>query len=537
MRLDISDMAQHDFSDAIEEAVTTMAAPHEKLAQSLAELATLQDQGARVIRSSRLSRTHRERLIKGGFLEEVFKGWYLPGRPGEPPGNTAAWFAGMRNFIGGYCDDRFGNDWHLSPEQSIQLRSGERALPLQLQIWTKGGHNQMVALPHGCSLFLYRAPGLLPSEAEPDQGGLRLVELAPALVAVGAGFFRQQTVAARIALSLVEDLTRLLTVLLNGSHSVVAGRLAGALRALGRTAQADHIVKTMKSAGYVVIETSPFDVVPPALPSGRPESPYVQRLRVTWEQMREVVIGNLPAPKAMPTDISVTLRDIEDRYVSDAYHSLSIEGYRVTPALIERVRSGNWDPDGQDKDARDAMAAKGYFEAHAEVTAFIERKLKSSLPTYAVPDALSNWHRALFSPSVQAGLLKPSDLAGWRNDQVYIRGAMHVPLSKEAVRDCMPVLFELIAAEPHPGVRAVLGHFFFVYIHPYMDGNGRLGRFLMNAMLVTGGYVWTVVPVERRKPYLEALEQASTGQDIAGFSAFIGKLIREQTNAPLKRPT
>lgn len=514
-----------------------MAAPNEKLAQSLAELAKLQDQGARVIRSSQLSRTHRERLIKGGFLEEVFKGWYLPGRPGAPLGNTSAWFAGMRNFISGYCDDRFGNDWHLSPEQSLQLRSGERALPPQLQIWTKGGHNQLVPLPHGCSLFLYRAPGLLPSKAEPDEGRLRLVELAPALVAVSAGFYQQQTVAARITMSLVEDSTELLTVLLDGSHSVVAGRLAGAFRALGRAAQADNIVKTMKSAGYVVIETSPFDVVPPALPGGRPESPYVQRLRVTWEQMREAAIENLPAPNALPTDIGVALKDVEDRYVSDAYHSLSIEGYRVTPELIERVRSGSWNPDGQDKDARDAMAAKGYFEAHTEVTAYIERKLKSSSPSYAVRDALSSWHRALFSPGVQAGLLKPSDLAGWRNDQIYIRGAMHVPLSKEAVRDCMPVLFELIAAEPHPGVRAVLGHFFFVYIHPYMDGNGRLGRFLMNAMLATGGYVWTVVPVEQRKPYMEALEKASTGHDIAGFSAFIGQLIREQTDAPLKRPT
>ena len=198
-----------------------MAAPNEKLAQSLAELAKLQSQGARVVRSNQLSRTHRERLIKGGFLEEVFKGWYLPSRPGEPLGSTSAWFAGMRNFISGYCDDRFGEDWHLSPEQSLQLRSGERALPLQLQIWTKGGHNQLVPLPHGCSLFLYRAPDVLPSKAEPEEGGLRLVELAPALVAVGAGFFQQQTVAARIALSLIEDLTEILTVLLNGSHSVV----------------------------------------------------------------------------------------------------------------------------------------------------------------------------------------------------------------------------------------------------------------------------------------------------------------------------
>ena len=66
--------------------------------------------------------------------------------------------------------------------------------------------------------------------------------------------------AARIALGLVDDLSGLLTTLLNGSHSVVAGRLAGAFRALGRTAYADSIVNTMKSADYVVIENSPFDV-------------------------------------------------------------------------------------------------------------------------------------------------------------------------------------------------------------------------------------------------------------------------------------
>ena len=110
---------------------------------------------------------------------------------------------------------------------------------------------------------------------------------------------------------------------------------------------------------------------------------------------------------------------------------------------------------------------------------------------------------------------------------------MHVPLSKKSVRDCMPVLFVLIAAEPYASVRAVLGHFFFVYIHPYMDGYGRLGRFLMNAMLITGGYMWTVILVEQRKPYMDALEKASTGQDIAEFSAFIGQLIREQTVTPL----
>ncbi|MES2972947.1 MAG: Fic family protein [Pseudomonadota bacterium] len=137
---------------------------------------------------------------------------------------------------------------------------------------------------------------------------------------------------------------------------------------------------------------------------------------------------------------------------------------------------------------------------------------------------------------MQAGLLKPQDLAGYRNEQVFIRGASHVPLSREAVRETMPVLFDLISEEEHPGVRAVLGHFLFVYIHPYMDGNGRLGRFMMNALLVTGSYPWTVVPVEQRTTYMNALEQASTHRNIVPFARFLGSLISEQEKRPLKRP-
>jgi len=332
------------------------------------------------------------------------------------------------------------------------------------------------------------------------------------------------------------DETELLQLLLDGSHSVIAGRLAAALRALGRTDAATAIVATMRSADYVVQESSPFDVPMASLPGGRTESPYVQRLRLTWSQMREAVIDAFPTLGATPTNTAQTLDDVEARYVADAYHSLSIEGYRVTPELIERVRAGDWDPDGADREQRDAMAAKGYFEAHKEVKAYIGRHLVTQREITGLRDALGTWYRALFSPSVIAGLLKPSDLAGWRNDQVYIRGAMHVPLAKEAVRDCMPVLFELIEQEPHPAVRAVLGHFLFVYIHPYMDGNGRLARFLMNAMLVTGGYVWTVVPVEQRDTYMQALERASSFQDIKPLAQFVAGLTRAQTASPLPRP-
>jgi Fic family protein len=103
-----------------------------------------------------------------------------------------------------------------------------------------------------------------------------------------------------------------------------------------------------------------------------------------------------------------------------------------------------------------------------------------------------------------------------------------VPLNREAVRDAMPAFFDLLREEPYPAVRVVLGHFIFVYIHPYMDGNGRVGRFLMNTMMASGGYPWTVIPVTDRNAYVNALEKASVGEDIAPFADFLAGLVKKR---------
>lgn len=515
-------------------SLATMASANEKLAQSLEALHALEP--ARAIPAKALTRVHRERLRNAGFLSEVVKGWYIQTRPGDDAGDSTAWFASMREFITGYCSERFGDGWHVGPEQSLLMRSGERSLPTQLQVWAPAAANQSLKLPHGTSLFLYKAPRPLPSRPSEDAGGLRLVELESALVAAGPAFFTQQPMAATIALRSLPEASHLIRVLLEGSHSVIAGRLAGAFRALGRTETADEIVQTMRAAGYSVAPTNPFEQSVPATPGGRPETPYVQRIRLLWADMRQAVIDTLPEPAPMPGDVMQVLADVEARYVADAYHSLSIEGYRVTPQLIEKVRQGSWDPDGDDKGARDAMAARGYYEAHNAVKASVGAIIKGENPGEELRKSHGAWYRALFAPSVQVGVLKPQDLAGYRNEQVFIRAALHVPLSKEAVRETMPVFFELISSEEHPAARAVLGHFLFVYIHPYMDGNGRLGRFVMNALLVTGGYPWTVIPVEQRTAYMNALEQASTHRNILPFAQFLGQLISQQRERPLERP-
>jgi Fic family protein len=66
----------------------------------------------------------------------------------------------------------------------------------------------------------------------------------------------------------------------------------------------------------------------------------------------------------------------------------------------------------------------------------------------------------------------------------------------------------------------------FGYIHPYPDGNGRMARFLMNAMLASGGYPWTVIRVEDRAPYLAALDRASIDLDIGPFTSFLAERVR-----------
>jgi Fic family protein len=221
------------------------------------------------------------------------------------------------------------------------------------------------------------------------------------------------------------------------------------------------------------------------------------------------------------------MKRVEDFYKTDAYHSLSIEGYKVTTELIERVMGGKWNPEGneKDKEQKNALAARGYYLAFEAVKKSIEKVFTGQNPGKIAYEDLGDWYREMFSPSVIAGLLKRSDLAGYRNSQVFISQSFHIPLSAEGVRDAMPALFKMLQNENEPAVRAVLGHFIFVYIHPYMDGNGRIGRFLMNVMLASGGYPWTVIPVEKRNEYMSALEKASVGQNIDDFAKFIANLV------------
>lgn len=505
-----------------------MATPAERLADSLDELRKLQEEGKVAIQSEDLSRTHRERLVENGFLKEVARGWYIISRPNEKPGDTTSWYSNFWHFCSRFLNEKYKENWCISAEQSVQLHAGNWGVPDQLIIKSPEANNFRTDLLHGTSLFNMRSE--LPVKRETTEiEGIRMLTLAVSLIHCSSNSYTQNVTDVRTALSLITDSSEILSLLLEGGHSVVAGRLAAAFRNNGQERIADDIIKTMRAAGYDIRESDPFEGKLQIKLSAREKSPYVNRIKLMWHEMRKTIIEVFPKAPGIPKDKEAYLKKVEEIYVTDAYHSLSIEKYKVTPELIERVRTGAWNfqENEEDKKQRDAMAARGYWQAFQQVEKSIRKILDGANPGKVADTDYGDWYRELFAPSVTAGILKPMDLAGFRNQQVYISGSKHVPLNNDAVREAMPVLFELLTQEPEASVRAVLGHFIFVFIHPYMDGNGRMGRFLMNTMLASGGYPWTVIPIEERKAYMESLEKASVDQNIESFAKFISYLVNE----------
>jgi Fic family protein len=121
-------------------------------------------------------------------------------------------------------------------------------------------------------------------------------------------------------------------------------------------------------------------------------------------------------------------------------------------------------------------------------------------------DDLLRWHRALF------GETKP-DLAGQlRTVQVWIGGSKHVPPPPLEVR---PMLIELLRRTSrdrpavHPVQLAAEFHLRFESIHPFADGNGRIGRLAMNLLLARGGFPMADILYSKRKRYYAALERSN----------------------------
>jgi Fic family protein len=129
---------------------------------------------------------------------------------------------------------------------------------------------------------------------------------------------------------------------------------------------------------------------------------------------------------------------------------------------------------------------------------------------------------------VDAGITDAAALRGWRVITVGLRGWRYVPPNPKKIPDLIGGLERFAARKDlDPIARALLVHLEFVTIHPFMDGNGRLGRLLMNYALLSAGLPWVTIRNDERLPFFRAIEQAQVDDRTVRFIEFVWHLIRE----------
>ena len=129
-------------------------------------------------------------------------------------------------------------------------------------------------------------------------------------------------------------------------------------------------------------------------------------------------------------------------------------------------------------------------------------------------------------------------VTGYRDGAVYVtgrEGVVYTPPQADAVPEMMRLLVEFIQkSELHPLLKACIAHFYFVYVHPFGDGNGRTARALSYMMLLQAGYdffryfsISGVVAEERGKYYRSMRNVEDSDGDMTYFiDAYSGMLAR-----------
>lgn len=504
------------------------------LAAALKTLKRLQEKHDGVVQASDLKDdAQRIVLVEMGFLRPVMKGWYICSSPSDNDADSTAWYASFWAFVSGYLGKRFGKRYCLNPEASLLLHTGNTTVPKQVTCVTVDGGTAKMDLPFGTALLVYPDKRRVPSVRMAVRG-LQVWPVAEALCWVGPSFFVNHPREAEIALATVRHASELMPTLLAGEKMVTAAaRLAAAFEFVKRSDDAQFIQKAFAQLRITLNPVNPFELAEPTIAPSKERSPYVLRLRSMWAGWRQDVIDVFPPAPGLHKQGVDYLAQVDERYVSDAYNSLSIEGYRVTDELIERVARGDWHPDGnlEHTRTRDALAARGYYQAFQAVKQSIGKVLAKENAGLVARRDHRDWYAELFGPSVTAGIIEAHQIAGYRRGPIFIRNSMHTPLPSDALLDALDALWELLEAEPEACVRAVLGHHLFVFIHPYFDGNGRIGRFLMNTLLASGGYPWTVIRMSRREVYMQAIESASVNGQIRPLAEFIAQEMDEGQSA------
>lgn len=207
-----------------------------------------------------------------------------------------------------------------------------------------------------------------------------------------------------------------------------------------------------------------------------------------------------------------TVRSLHQQQVLEwTYHSNAIEGntltLKETKVVLEGITIGG-------------KSMREHFEVinHKEAIDYVEAMVQNQ-------NSLSEWQ----IKSIHQLVLKniDSDNAGqYRQQNLVIAGAEHLPPNYFKVPEAMADLIQQNQAHTnlHPVELAARLHVDFVGIHPFVDGNGRTSRLLMNFELMRHGYLPIIIPIEQRLSYYEALDTAHTDKNYDLFINLVAEL-------------
>jgi Fic family protein len=254
--------------------------------------------------------------------------------------------------------------------------------------------------------------------------------------------------------------------------------------------------------------------------------PWLDRLRVMIRDSRDQIAPILSDAAERRPPLEDLLKQARERRSHDAYHSSSIEGYRLRMEEVSQLL-GPESGEGSIDDLASRVAVVGYARAFDALLARIERTDdRLSLSSQLILDL----YTGLFAPSVEAGLVDRAGLQRYRNGPVYIRNTMYVPPNADKVPALMEVTIEEMNTIPVQDgmLRGILTHLWFVWAHPFVDGNGRVARFLMNAALLAARHPWLTIRVDQRAEYFRALRRAQIDEEYTAFARFITDSAKHQ---------
>lgn len=219
--------------------------------------------------------------------------------------------------------------------------------------------------------------------------------------------------------------------------------------------------------------------------------------------------NELDSKRPIPKETLKSLR--ESINLEWTYNSNGIEGntltLRETQVVLEGITVGG-------------KSIKEHLEAinHEKAILFLDDLVKDNEP-------ISEWN----IKNIHQLILKDIDnenAGRYRKENVTIKGATHIPLDYLKVPELMEKLILTYNTwnEYHPIIQAALLHGELVKIHPFVDGNGRTSRLLMNLVLMNNGYNPVIIKKESRLKYYEALDKAHTTGDYTDFVKLVNKL-------------